>query len=118
MERRNGPSSITMGLLCFSLGMNLTNFIRTATDNADERVRDIQTRNEQLYDQLSETHESLGSLVLNDEKDSFTFVLSQGTDLEQTCEGSYEISNNTAVAIGDIVCSVSTPTNITTTTIG
>lgn len=119
MERERNSSGFMVGLLCFSLGFNVANFAHNAMDKSDERVKDVQIHNEQLYEQLSETYEDLGSLVLNDTGDTFTFTVSQSGGREQTCEGSYEVNDDSiAIAIGDIACTISTPIETTTTTLG
>ena len=118
MERERSSNGFMVGVLCFSLGLNLGNFIHAAIDDSDERVKNIQMHSGQIHEQLSETYEDLGSLVLNDTENIFTFNINQGRDQEQTCEGSYEVNNGIATAIGDIACTVSTPIETTTTTLG
>ncbi|MCA9332625.1 hypothetical protein KDA00_02010 [Candidatus Saccharibacteria bacterium] len=120
MERyRERPRfGLIFWLTGFSAGISLCNLGHILADDSDSRVEKIQTYNEQIFEQLSDDQEGVQNLVLHDWSNSYSFTVSQEGQADQVCEGSYEVNNNVAVAIGDIACTVSTPIGTTTTTIG
>ncbi len=116
MERERGVPKLTVGILCFSAGFNIAAIISTTMDDSDEQFRNAQVYNAQLADQLEDSYPSIQDLVLVEDKD-FTFSINQGGEA-QSCTGEFEVKENIAAAVGEIVCSISTPIATTVTTLG
>lgn len=97
-----------LGINLFNFGFQIGNITGKNSEDADARIRDIQARNAQVYEQLEPTYHGLGQLVLNDETDTFEFHVTPEGEQPQVCEGSYSISDGIARATGNIACTTQT----------
>lgn len=74
------------------------------SENADNRIRDVQIANEQIRDQLDATQPP-DHLVLHDEARTFSFqrIPPEGGATE-TCSGNYQIEDEIATIVGPLSC--------------
>ena len=115
MYERKGVRPLTVGLIagaCLFNAANISNLITREVEEgqADDRVEKVQEQNEQLRENLLEvTPNIVGRLVLNDEAQEFDFQSQTQNGQAETCSGEYEIKDGTAVAVGDLACTQTSP---------
>jgi hypothetical protein len=90
----------TIFLLSFIIG----NAVGRAVDNGDERVRQVQEYNHELYDQLAASR-AVGHLILNDKEHTFSFQ----NEADGNCAGKYEVHHNLAAVVGPLACTHTLP---------
>ncbi len=92
-------------LLAFNAGLLVMSGLVYLVNDSDERVANIQEHNMQIEDSLERDFPGMGSLILNDDTDTFEFhVDRKGESL--TCNGEYSVSNEgIAKPTGEVTCS-------------
>lgn len=103
-ETATGLIMFAVGVNLFNVGLQLGNLLGKNSEHAEDRVRDIQTYHEQVYEELEPTYHGLGKLVLNDENDTFEFHIAPEGEKPQTCAGEYKVVDNAATLTGNIAC--------------
>lgn len=101
-ERSNGRfrSAAIFGV-SYALGLALGTH---SASNSQGRVVDIQSHNRQIEQQLHSTYKGMGNLVLNDNEDTFVFTIHSEDQPVQTCTGEYDVTKQTAQAVGVVAC--------------
>jgi hypothetical protein len=109
-EYSNGRegSGLVFRLFCGILIGNALITVGRALDDAPGKVRDVQIRNEQLYDQLDDAH-TVQHLRLNPKEKTFGFDTQSPTDIPEHCTGHYEIQKDVATVVGDLACTQTVP---------
>ena len=105
MSRSNETAAALAGVgSLFLISFILGNAVGRAVDNGDERVRQVQEYNHELYDQLAASR-SVGNLILNDQDNTFSFQ----NEADGSCTGKYEVQHHTATVVGPLACTHTLP---------
>jgi hypothetical protein len=109
MERGSVFVPVMAAISCFNIGLIVGHGLGENSAHADERVEQAQKYNQELTSELSKTHKLVAQMIVKDGENTYSFHTVNQEGQDQTCEGSYEVKNQTAVAVGNLACTVTTP---------
>lgn len=64
----------------------------------------VQLENEQLQQQLDGRFDNVNKLILNDDKHTFTFDMTDMNGASESCGGKYQVSHEAATIVGNLAC--------------
>lgn len=99
---------IPAALAGLGAGLALMTGLMLLLDDTTERIKTVQEHSAQLSDQLEHDFPGMGRLLLNDETNTYEFRVAPEGEQPQTCEGTYEVADGNAQAVGTIACTTTT----------
>lgn len=109
MERK---STFPLGFAAFAVGLNIANLLHLIADDTDQKVKEVQTYNTQVKEQLQAGYSDIRDLAIELDGKTYGFVTSSSGQTER-CEGTYKVENERAVAVGHVACTVMKPLGAT-----
>ena len=123
MERRNSypREGVPLWVAGMLLGTTLLNAgLRIATNSelndTEEKLKksrqleqQVQVYNADITQELADRFDTVDQLAVMGQDGAFTFTTKTDQNIDQICEGSYDIKNERAVPVGSIACTELVP---------
>lgn len=102
---------VPIGMILASMSLiggvaNLSHVITKShfKDEAEQRVAEVQTHNQQLEATLLSDGWAVRSLTLDDQRDNFRFQSTSAAGDRLSCTGRYAVRDDRAIALGKLSC--------------
>lgn len=106
MERNNSERGWKFSFVSYFIGYAvgaLALGLPRLHDNSDERVREAQQNNHQVFGQVNVGYDGVEDLILDDQSHSFSFRTKSGDKVE-VCKGDYQVTEHAAKVVGEVAC--------------